>query len=44
MNEYVLIEFPFVQKYMEYDWFENEAFLCIDMASAYFIPKERIIK
>jgi len=42
MNEYILIEWPNSQNYMEQDWFNEEAHLCIDISSAYFIPKNRI--
>jgi hypothetical protein len=42
MNEFILVEFPQSQKYMNCDWFDKEAHLCIDLASAYFIPKNRI--
>lgn len=42
MNEYILIEFPESQKYMGFKWFNKESHLCIDISSAYFIPKNRI--
>lgn len=42
MNKYILVEFPESQKYMDCDWFDEEAHLCIDIASAYFIPKHRL--
>lgn len=42
MNEFILVEFPQSQKYMNCDWFEEEAYFCIELDSAYFIPKHRI--
>lgn len=39
-NEYILVEWPKCQDYMEEDWFENEAYY--GHASSYFIPKKRI--
>jgi hypothetical protein len=46
---YKLINFPEVQKYIQEDWFREEAYLCCsifeeqeDIKSAYFIPEQRI--
>jgi|TARA_R110000851_G_scaffold325612_1_gene493731 hypothetical protein len=49
-EEYILIQWPEVQDYMEKKWFRQESYLCqafddqehID--SAYFVPKERVEK
>jgi len=45
MDEYVLIQWPESQEFMEEDWFEDEAILDTEGRlgpSAYFIPKHRI--
>lgn len=39
---YVLVEWPEVQELMEEEWFWEEAILCVDTSSAYFIPINRI--
>jgi hypothetical protein len=51
MNQgnYVLVQWPFSQDYMEQDWFHTECFLAQPInedqdwvgSSAYFIPSER---
>jgi hypothetical protein len=40
--DYVLIEWPESQVFMEEPWFEEEAVLHYGLSSAYFIPKNRI--
>jgi hypothetical protein len=42
-NNYVLVEWPWVQDLMEESWFANEAILNHEISSAYFIPEERIM-
>ena len=42
MNNYILIQWPESQQYMEYDWFKNEAIL--GEKSSCFIPENRIIE
>lgn len=41
-NIYVLVRWPDVQDYMDYDWFVEEAVLHPEISSAYFIPINRI--
>lgn len=44
-NLYLLVQWPESQDYMDYDWFESEAFLTLDdsvSGSAYFIPLKRV--
>jgi len=46
-NGYTLVQFPDVQKYMDEDWFEDEAYLANDNLdeigyTAYFIPNKRL--
>ena len=42
-TEYVLVPFPDVQKFMEKEWFETEAFIVVsDEITGYFIPKIRV--
>lgn len=43
MTNYILVEWPESQEYMEKDWFEDEAVLNVWMSSAYFIPEMRIL-
>lgn len=43
-NIYVLVRWPDVQDYMDYDWFVEEAVLHPEISSAYFIPINRIHK
>jgi hypothetical protein len=46
---YVLVRWPFVQEFMDYEWFRQECFLyqAFDdqpyLASAYFVPVSRIM-
>ena len=44
MNEYILIQWPESQDYMDCDWFDDEAHLCLDISQAYFIHKKRYQK
>lgn len=42
--DYVLVQWPFSQVLMDYDWFDNETSLASFEkfgSSAYFIPKKR---
>lgn len=46
-NQYILIQWPDSQEYMEYDWFEDEAILDVDSKtgdSSYLIPESRYIE
>jgi len=46
---YVLVEWPFVQGLMEYEWFRQECFLYsalhdqVYLDSAYFVPLTRLM-
>lgn len=43
---YVLVQWPDSQKYMEEDWFDEEAILDVEArfsSSAYFIPLKRVL-
>lgn len=42
--KYILVEFPEVQDYMDLEWFEDEAHVCVDIDGAFFIPEERYLK
>ena len=45
--EYVLVQWPETQSFMEYDWFDEEASLAdFDKfgSAAYFIPKSRLLE
>ena len=48
METYVLFPWPECQKYMEYQWFYDEAILAVGAedkvgTSAYFIPERRVV-
>lgn len=43
MNNYILIEWPESQSFMEESWFEEEAILHPDLPSAYFIPEKYLL-
>lgn len=45
MNQinYILVEWPESQEFMEEDWFGDEAILHYELSSAYFIPEHRVI-
>lgn len=43
-DAYVLVSWPESQEYMEEEWFDEEAVLHLDEASAYFIPLKRTLK
>ncbi len=46
---YVLVKWPFVQEFMDYEWFRTECFLYHasddqpNLSSAYFVPISRIM-
>ncbi len=47
METYVLVPWPEVQEYMEYQWFYYEAIIAVGaedrvVTSAYFIPERRV--
>lgn len=46
IDSYILIPWPKSQKYMDEEWFEDEAILDVECkfgSSAYFIPLKRIL-
>ena len=48
METYILVPWPEVQEYMEYQWFYDEAILAVGAEdkvgpSAYFIPERRVV-
>ena len=40
--KYILVHFPEVQNYMEEGWFDEEAYICIEITGSYFIPQQYI--
>ncbi len=42
-NEYVLIDWPDSQNFMETNWFVDEAVAHPTISGAYFIPKNRLV-
>ncbi len=43
-DAYVYVPWPETQEFMDEDWFEDEAILDINEASAYLIPIKRMLK
>lgn len=48
LNGYILVEWPESQKFMEEEWFQEEAILALGSedktgSSAYFIPIKRVV-
>jgi len=41
-NTYTLVLWPESQEYMEKEWFQEEAHLCIDIDASYFIPTKYV--